>query len=108
MFTKKFWIDTAERVIVTMAQAAIVLLGLDNFTTDLSIDFGTLGIGVLSAGVLCVLKCLIASRVGSPNTAALLGSGPDTNLGRADQQVLWVVVAFIGLVLLILLLTGRI
>lgn len=37
--------------------------------------------GALAATGIAVAKCIVAFRVGSPNTAAILPAGPDTDMG---------------------------
>lgn len=101
MFSRKFLIDTCERVIVTMAQVALLLIGADEFSADVDIALGTLAQMVLWGGVICLLKCIVAGQVGSGNTAALLPSGPDTDRGHTNSNTLMMI--FCAVVIFILL-----
>lgn len=62
MFNNVFWKDTAERVVVTMAQAFLAVMlsaeGFDLFNTNWK---ATLSV-VLTAGLLSVLKAVVAGK----------------------------------------------
>lgn len=60
MWSKRFWQDTAERVLSTAAQAAIGALGVTAAVQDVDwrIVAGTAGL----AAVMALGKCLAASR----------------------------------------------
>lgn len=71
MFTALFWRDTAERVISTMAQAGIGVIGSDIFVPN-AIDSWVQGATVVGiAGLAALLKCLAATRIGDPESASL-------------------------------------
>ena len=68
MFTKKFWKDTTERVITSAAETAIpTFLGANLWEIDYVVAAGITG----STAVVTFLKCLVATRVGDPESPAL-------------------------------------
>lgn len=75
MFTKKYFIDLAERVIATMAQ---VYLAVETVT---DLDWGDKLQVMAVGGLASIAKGLIAVKVGASNTAALLPIKEDTQLG---------------------------
>lgn len=72
MFTKKFLIDTAERVIMTMAEAAVGILGVDLAVNAFHIDWHYVAGMSLGAGVVTFLKALYARKVGDKENASLV------------------------------------
>lgn len=72
MYTKQFWLDTGERVVSTMAQTLIALLTVDSAGAPL--DAKSIASAVVVAGVVSLLKCLVASRTGASDSASLIGS----------------------------------
>lgn len=67
MNTKKFWLDTLERVGKTFVQAfcaSIIVLGVDDWEQSL-------GASVI-AGAIAVATSLAGSRVGNPDSASVL------------------------------------
>jgi r1t holin len=70
MWTKKFWLDTAERVISTAAQSAAASIG----TTALiqGVDWRVVGGTTAVAALLSLLKALYASRKGDGTSASLV------------------------------------
>ena len=70
MFTKKFLLNTAERVVMTAAQAAAGALG----TTALiqGVDWRVVGGTAATAALLSFLKCLYARNVGDKDSASLV------------------------------------
>lgn len=66
MFTKKFLINTAERVLMTMAQTAAAVYGVDQVSA-FEADWKYLAGVTLSAGFICLLKCLGSRKVGNPD-----------------------------------------
>jgi uncharacterized membrane protein len=68
MFTALFWKDAAERVLATMAQTLLALLTADGFDV-LQADFNTLLVTVVVAGVLSLLKALVAGSVVNPSVS---------------------------------------
>lgn len=81
MFTRKFFADLAERAVATFAQTFLALVTVDGVSVDLHVDLGTVAVASLTAAAFSALKSLAATRVGAPNTAALLPAGPDTDRG---------------------------
>lgn len=70
MFTMKFWVDTAERVLSTAAQAAVAAWGLDQVSA-FEANWKYIGGLALSAGFLAFLKALYARNNGDPEKASL-------------------------------------
>jgi hypothetical protein len=76
MWTREFWVDTAERAIRTMAQwlatALTLVLGSDFITGAAlelaSVDLAALGIGTLVSGLYAVLTAVAASGIGPKGT----------------------------------------
>lgn len=68
---KLFYLDLLERVVWTFIQAAAGA-ALDLLVTG-EITFRAVAI----AGVIALLKGLVATKIGSPNSAATLPSPPD-------------------------------
>ena len=71
MFTLRFWKDTIERAVATMAQFLIVLGGADgagflNMKVEQLITLTLLG------GLAAVLKALAATTFGSSTSASLI------------------------------------
>lgn len=73
---KQLMLDIGERAVNTFWQAFVAIW----LATGLDLGWETVRAG-LFAGALAVIKGTVASKVGSPNTAALLPSGPDTDKG---------------------------
>ena len=71
MFTKKFLEDTAERVLITMAEAFIAVWGVDRVSALEADWYHITGI-VLGAGALSLAKCLYARRRGDSEKASLV------------------------------------
>lgn len=70
MWTKKFWKDTAERVLATAAQAAAGAIGATAVIQG--VDWRVVGGTAATAALLSLLKALYASRRGDPNSASLI------------------------------------
>lgn len=70
MWSKAFWLDTAERVVTSMAEAAVGCLIAFTCIQDANIPL-TAGVAGL-AGLVTLLKAIAARRVGDPDSAALL------------------------------------
>ena len=72
---KKFYADLVERVIWTALQGFsaewIVTSSLDEQSFQVA----------LVAGLVAVAKCLVATRIGAPNTASTLPVATDTERG---------------------------
>lgn len=60
MFTKKFWVDTAERVLATAAEAALGVLAAGS-VVDLSTKPGLIVVATASAAAF--LKSLVGAKV---------------------------------------------
>lgn len=77
MFTILFWRDAAERAIATAAQAALGVLVVDGgplYVGLLDVDWSA-GLSIAgSAALASVLKSLVATRVGDPDSASLAPS----------------------------------
>lgn len=73
VFTVTFWRDTAERVVVTAAQAVLVLLSLDGVDqlADREIDLPTLASGAGFGALYALVKAVAASFVGDKDSASL-------------------------------------
>ncbi len=71
MFTKKFLIDTAERVLFTMAEAAAGVFSVDKISA-FDIDWKYLAGISLAAGFYTLVKAVIAQRSGDPDTAGFV------------------------------------
>jgi hypothetical protein len=73
----KFLRDTIERVVATFAVAFLALyipsLLADGATAESLTDVGTLGKAAVAgaAAALTLVKALVASRIGNPNSASL-------------------------------------
>lgn len=69
LFTRKFWHDAAERVAWTTAEVALpVFAGASIFDVDYRAAAGI----TASAAVVALLKAILATRVGDPDSAATL------------------------------------
>ncbi|HNI71173.1 MAG TPA: holin [Marmoricola sp.] len=77
MFTKPFWKDTAERVIVTAAQALLAVIGVETFIPNAIESWTAAAWIVFLAALASFLKCIIASRIGNPDNASLVGVSTD-------------------------------
>ncbi len=69
MWSKKFWKDTAERVIGTAAATAIPTFAGANAW---DIDYRTAAGITLSASIVTLLKCLAVYTMGDKGTASVL------------------------------------
>jgi len=75
MLTKKFWIDTCERVVRTMAQSLIAILGT-NALGIIGLDWVQILSITASAGLMSLLTAIVASKVGNKGTAEFIKVGP--------------------------------
>lgn len=71
MFTLKFWKDTIERTVATMAQFLIVLGGADG-AGFLNMEVQQLIVLTLLGGLAAILKALAATTYGSSTSASLV------------------------------------
>lgn len=76
MFTKKWFIDTAERVVATFGEAALGLYILAGPANLFTLDFakGAAAAGVIAAAA--VVKAALASAVGNKESASLVPAVP--------------------------------
>lgn len=63
MWTLKFWKAVAERAVSTIAQAGLAAIGVS--ATLEAIDWKVIGSVAAVAGVLSVLKSLVAQQIGN-------------------------------------------
>jgi len=59
IMTVAFWKSAGERAIKTAAQAAIAILGADQFVTAMDVNWGEVGGVALLAGILSVLTSIV-------------------------------------------------
>ena len=71
MYSKLFWKDAAERAISTMAQALLAISGVDGLNLA-NIDVRAILVGTLIAGILSVLKSIVALQTTTGNSASLV------------------------------------
>lgn len=77
MFTKQFWLDTAERAIKTFFQVFLALAVEDRIFNAFDLDWNQmLGIGLGSA-LVSVATSVVSSRVGDHDTASLIDFDDD-------------------------------
>lgn len=69
-FRKMFWKETAERVISTMAQAALAAMGATGMVQG--VDWTIVGGTTVFAGLASFLKCLAAQKFNDPDTPSLV------------------------------------
>ncbi len=75
MSRRQFYADLGERALWTFLQAAGAV-----WLVTSSFDLQSLQVAAL-AGVASVIKSLVATQIGAPNTAATLPVGTDTERG---------------------------
>ena len=73
-----FWKDTIERVISTVAQVLITILSVDGLDL-VNFDFQTGATTVLIAGVLALLKAIVANAATNPANTVSPASFAGTN-----------------------------
>lgn len=71
MYSSLFWKDTFERLVATVAQVLIAILAADGFDL-LQADWTAIGVSLLVAGVLVVLKALVAGSMSKTVSPASL------------------------------------
>jgi len=74
MWTKKFWMDALERVLRTMAQALIAVLGT-NALGIIGLDWMQTASITATAGLLSLLTSIVASQVGDKGTTQFMKEG---------------------------------
>ena len=81
IFTAKFWMDVAERSLFTFVETLLAVLTFDAVSGSFSTGWDHIVSIAGIAAFYAVLKGVLASRVGSERTAAILPAGPDTDRG---------------------------
>lgn len=71
MFTRKFWRDTLERVIVTAFQVGLASIPVST-TLVQEVRWDVVGGAAALGGLLALGKAIIASRIGRSDTASLV------------------------------------
>lgn len=71
MRTKAFWTDAGERVIRTMAQALLALLGTDALGI-VGLDWAQMGSVAVGAGIMSLLTAIVATNIGDKGTTELV------------------------------------
>ena len=71
MRTRKFWEDTAERTIRTMAQALLALMGTDALGI-VGLEWAQMLSVAAGAGIMSILTAIVATGIGDKATAQLL------------------------------------
>lgn len=71
MFTKRFWRDTAERVIASAAGGALTPLVLDGVNVLDHPNWKTYVGAAATTGLVSFLKAIVASRTGDSQSASL-------------------------------------
>lgn len=72
---RQFYADLAERALWTFVQGALA-----EWVVTSSLDSVSLQVALV-AGAVSVAKCLLATQIGAPNTAATLPVTTDTERG---------------------------
>lgn len=67
MFTKSFWLQTAERLVKTAAGTFITLMGSDA-AGWMALDWGNIGMGVLGTVILSLAFSLASTSRGDPDS----------------------------------------
>ena len=75
MRTRKFWEDAGERVIRTMAQALLALMGTDALGI-VGLDWAQMLSVAAGAGIMSLLTAIVATGIGDKGTAQLLREKP--------------------------------
>jgi hypothetical protein len=70
MFTKKWVKSTTERMIVTAAQCALTVVGVDQFSVWTA-DWRFIGGAALGGALTSFFKAVVASGTGDPEDAGL-------------------------------------
>lgn len=77
--SRRFWMDTLERVIRTMAQTALAVFGLSAVGSTNALDLGAMSslsirdslVTVAVTGVFTLVTCLAGKATGDTSTASL-------------------------------------
>ncbi len=70
MWTKRFWINTAERALKTVAQASVAVITLDQ-ATPANISWQQVIIGAAIAGLVSILTSIVSSDIGPSGSPSL-------------------------------------
>ena len=71
MRTRKFWTDAGERVVRTMAQALLALMGTDALGI-VGLDWAQMLSVAAGAGIMALLTAIVATGIGDKGTTQLL------------------------------------
>ena len=71
MRSKRFWLDAAERAVVTAVQVVVATLSVDQVTA-FSANWTNIRDLALTAALLSLGKSIIATRRGNPEDASLV------------------------------------
>lgn len=93
MFTKRFWMNVAERVAEGVAVAALVAIGITSNTDAgfdvLATDWTMVGSYAAGAAVVVLLKSLGSRKAGDdPESGSLVKSNPDVHEVEVDEASL--------------------
>jgi hypothetical protein len=84
MFTKTFWIQTAERAFKSAVQMALLMTagatGFDLFT----LDPARLFLGALGAAILSALTSIASSQFGNPTSPSVVNTIPTLPIGGSN------------------------
>lgn len=69
-YNRRFWINTGERVLMTMGQTAAGIYGVDQVSA-FEANWKYMGGVVLSAGLLCLFKCIGSRKIGNPDDGSV-------------------------------------
>ena len=67
---RKFWIDTAERAVKTVAQSAVLALGSEQVLDAISLNYREVVGIALGGGLLSLLTSIASAGVGEEGTAS--------------------------------------
>ena len=77
MFTKRFWIDAAERAVKTFAQFLLASGALDPLSADFQTSIQTKLVGGLMAAAVSVLTSIVSSGFGQRDSASAIDTPGD-------------------------------
>lgn len=95
-YSKKWFIDTAERVLKTFVQGFVMAwLVFQDKTWDAFVSLDNLKAGLV-AGAISLAMALVGGQIGSPRTAAWLPQEQDTEKGQVGiDAVAMLLIGFI-------------
>lgn len=91
MFTKRFWKDAAERAAKSVAQGAVLALGVGGATIGFDViaaDWTYVLSFAAGAGVLSVLTSVISSGLNDKETASAVNTEPRVHEVEVDDAAL--------------------